>query len=165
MSKFVGFTGRLQLDWGDFSQAISNQGTTVNAGKYAFTLSPINWVDGDVSVYIPAMTFTDGVSIPSWLWMILPRWGDISTIAGILHDFLLDGILDEKPALGFEKRSTVDRTFRKALIVLGVARWRAYVAWIGVRMNSICYETFGWPPQRSELMQRLMKEGTGNASI
>lgn len=146
------FTGRLQLDFGDWG----------NAGRIAILLDDVTWrcdtPGAELTVTIPVGTMSDGASVPQFLWWFMPPWGDRSTFAAIAHDFLMDAVLDGHPVVGAEKRSLCDRQFYLALRCLGVPLWRARLAWLGVRANSILYETFGWPPQRSDQTTPLMEK-------
>jgi hypothetical protein len=124
------FTGSLQLDFGDWQKA----------GRIACTLSAVRWDDGRVGVIIPAGFMSDGASVPQFLWWFLPPWGDRSTFAALLHDYLLDrlqGFVPGGAVTGVANRAACDGLFLAALLVLGVPRWRATLAWAGVRAHSI----------------------------
>lgn len=153
MQKFV---GRLQFDFGDFTEVTNSNGNNINLGRYASLLSEITWINGDISITIPKNTITDGASIPFFVEWLLPKWGDISTIAAVLHDYLLDCIIDGNPCKGLERREDCDWQYFIALLSLNKPIWIAFPVWLGVRLNSICYELIKWPPQRSEYAQWLM---------
>lgn len=124
------FTGNLQLDFGDWQKA----------GRIAITLAPVGWSSNTVTVTIPAGYMSDGASVPRLLWWLLPPWGDRATFAALLHDYLLDRLQSYKaggPIRGAETRALCDGQFLEALLALRVARWRAYLAWAGVRAHSI----------------------------
>lgn len=126
----MAFTGDLKLYFGDFGKEY---------GRYAITLEPIGWLNAEtgVNVTIEAGYLCDGATTPRWLWWFLPPWGDISTRAAILHDYIC-GLLDEgRPVAGCETRANCDREFHHALLALGVSAWRAAIAYAGVRANSI----------------------------
>jgi hypothetical protein len=130
------FTGNLQLDFGDWQKA----------GRIAVTLSPVGWQSDTVLVTIPAGFMSDGASVPQLLWWFLPPWGDRSTFAALVHDYLLDrlqGFAPGGPVAGAEDRARCDGQFLEALLTLGVPRWRALIAWAGVRAHSIRLGLFG----------------------
>lgn len=120
------FTGRLQLDFGDWGRDV---------GRIAVTLSAITWTR--YSYTLPAGFMSDGASVPRPLWWFLPPWGDRSTIAALFHDWLTELVIAGNPARGAETRADCDRLFRECLIDLGVSAWRAWLAWSGVRAYSI----------------------------
>lgn len=134
------FTGSLQLDFGDWQ----------HAGRIAITLTQVTWDNGDLNATIPAGYMSDGASVPRWLWWFLPPWGDRSTFAALLHDYLLDrlqGFIPGGPVQGAETRAKCDAQFLAALLALKVEWWRAYPAWAGVRAHSIRLELFGQSDQ------------------
>lgn len=120
------FTGRLQLDFGDWGRRV---------GRIAVTLSPITWTRYGYT--LPAGFMSDGASVPRVLWWFLPPWGDRSTIAALFHDWLTELLIAGNPARGAETRAACDRLFRECLIDLGVSSWRAWTAWAGVRAYSL----------------------------
>lgn len=126
----MSFTGDLKLWFGDFGKEY---------GRYAITLAPIGWLSpstGMITV-VPADFVCDGATVPRILWALLPPWGDISTRAAVLHDYI-GGLLDDGiPEFGFDTRAKCDREFRLALIDLGVNPVKAWLAWAGVRLYSI----------------------------
>ena len=136
------FVGNLQLDFGDWGMA----------GRIAVLLSPVTWIcavpGAALTVAIPAGEMSDGASVPQFLWWFMPPWGDRATFAAILHDFLSLRLLNGRPIAGAETREKCDRQFYLALKALGLPEWRARLAWLGVRANSISFELTGWPPQR-----------------
>ena len=82
--------------------------------------------------HIPAHEFTDGASIPRWLWVIcghplqMPR-----LYAALIHDYLYAGQDPEAT------RKEADELYRKLQIALGVSRIKAWVEWFFLRL-------FGW---------------------
>jgi hypothetical protein len=114
------FSGSLQLDFGDWGRA----------GRIAITLSPITWR----GITLPAGFMSDGASVPRALWWFMPPWGDRSTLAALFHDFVCEA---RPPLPGLETRAACDRLLYDALIDLCVARWRARLAWAGVRAASL----------------------------
>jgi hypothetical protein len=128
------FTGSLQLDFGDWQKA----------GRIAITLAPVSWSDAGLAVAIPVGFMSDGASVPRLLWWFLPPWGDRATFAALLHDYLLDRLQGFEPGGPILlTRKECDGQFLAALLVLKVARWRAYLAWAGVRLHSIRLGFFG----------------------
>lgn len=119
------FVGRLQLDFGDW--------TDQNAGRIAVTLGTISWR----GIVLPAGFMSDGASVPRFLWGFLPPWGDRSTVAALFHDYMCDMLKAGTPVGGAVTRQDCDRLFREALVDLGVAQWRAWVCWAGVRSYSV----------------------------
>lgn len=139
MSSFV---GNLRLDFGDWGRA----------GRIAVLLGPVTWYcsspGAEITVTIPTGEMSDGASVPQFLWWFMPPWGDRATFAAIVHDYLSLRLLNGTPAAGAETSAKIDRQFYLALVALGLPEWRARLAWLGVRGNSICFELTGWPPQR-----------------
>ncbi len=79
---------------------------------------------------IPAGFESDGVSVPRFFWRIISPPIDPRTIrAGVVHDW----IYRHQPA-GWTRRRA-DAVFRRILIEDGVERWRAWLAWAGVRIG------------------------------
>jgi hypothetical protein len=125
-----GFSGNLQLDFGDWRRA----------GRIAVTLAPVDWHGASVAVTIPAGYMSDGASVPRLLWWFLPPWGDRATFAALLHDYLLDrlqGFENGGPIIGAATRKACDGEFLAALLALEVPRWRAWLAWSAVRAHSV----------------------------
>lgn len=124
------FSGNLQLDFGDWEKA----------GRIAITLGPVSYSSPAVNVTIRVGYMSDGASVPRWLWWFLPPWGDRTTFAALLHDYLLDrlqGFEPGGPVPGATTRKDCDDQFLAALLALKVQLWRAYPAWAGVRAHSI----------------------------
>lgn len=118
------FAGRLRLDFGDWGAGV---------GRIAILLEPVSWR----GILLPAGFMSDGASVPRVLWWFLPPWGDVSTVAALVHDFACDSLKAGAPVPGGATRSGCDRLFRDALISTGVPAWRAWVCWSGVRAYSI----------------------------
>lgn len=127
------FTGRLQLDFGDWGAD----------GRIAITLNDILWDDGrGFAMIIPAGTMSDGATVPRPLWWFLPPWGDRATWAAVLHDYLLERQAAGFPFVGAETRVRCDRQLYSALMACGVGAIRAWLVWLGVRAWSIIYGVF-----------------------
>lgn len=122
------FAGVLQVEFGDWGPDV---------GRMARTLAPITWNSGEITVIIPAGTISDGATVPRLLWWFLPPWGDEATIPAVLHDYLCEQLDNGVPVPGCEKRFDCDWQFYLALLARRVARWRARLAWAGVRINSL----------------------------
>lgn len=116
---------RVQLDFGDWGAS----------GRMAVLMAPLVWRD----VTVPAGFISDGATVPRWLWWFLPAWGDQATPAAIIHDFLCDALDRGTPTAGATTRAECDRLFREALLDLGLAAWRAWLCWAGVRLFSVVY--------------------------
>lgn len=91
---------------------------------------------------IPAGFHSDGYSRPWWVGWIIPRWGP-GTRAALLHDALYR----YGPSVG-ASRATADALLYEAMRYEGIAAWRCYSVWLGVRAG-------GWWPWR-----RLRREGS-----
>jgi hypothetical protein len=122
------FTGALRVEFGDWGPDV---------GRMARLLGPVEWSCGAVRVVVPAATMTDGASVPRPLWWFLPPWGDEATLPAVLHDYLCEQLDLGRPVAGCETRAACDWQFLEALRARGVRGWRAYAAWLGVRLNSI----------------------------
>lgn len=134
------FSGNLRLDFGDWKKA----------GRIAILCNQVIWICTDKGaefyVTLPDGYMSDGVSVPRWLWWFLPPWGDRATFAALLHDYLLDrlqGFEPGGPVAGTETREQCDQQFLIALLALGVPKWKAYLAWAGVRAHSIRLQITG----------------------
>ena len=94
----------------------------------------INYGDDTDTVTAPVGSVTDGASVPRIFWFISgnPKFGATAK-AAYVHDILY----------GFHRtdqgrhisRAEADKIFREALIVLGLARWRAWLCWLGLRVG------------------------------
>lgn len=120
------FTGRLQLDFGDWGRA----------GRIAILLAPVTWR----GITLPAGFMSDGATVPRFLWWLLPPWGDRSTVAALIHDFACDSLKAGSPVPDGATRFACDRLFREALVELGVASGLAWISWAAVRAYSIFIE-------------------------
>lgn len=121
------FTGRLQLDFGDWGKDV---------GRIAVTLGEIGWR----GYVLPAGFMSDGATVPRFLWWFLPPWGDRATVAALFHDWLTTAHAEGNPLPGAETRADCDRLFRECLIDLGVSAFKARLCWLGVRAYSIFIE-------------------------
>lgn len=123
----TGFAGALKLDFGDWGPGV---------GRIAVLLEPLSWR----GITVPAGYMSDGASVPRPLWWLLPPWGDVGTRAALFHDYACDRLKAGTPVSGGSTRAECDRLFREALEELGVASWRAWACWSGVRAYSILIE-------------------------
>ena len=69
---------------------------------------------------------TDFTSVPR-IPVIFDLVGAYGHAAATLHDWLYSS--------GLVPRSSADRIFREALRTTGIARWRAWLMWAGVRLG------------------------------
>lgn len=144
-----GFSGRLQLDFGDFTSGNPDWDGNRDGGRYAITLADIFWRD----YVLKAGFFSDGASVPWFAWWFLPPWGDRTTIAALVHDDACDQLKRGTPVLGCDTRAKCDRIYREAFIelsYLGKVTWlthlsvpRAWTAWLFVRFYSVFVERLG----------------------
>lgn len=90
-------------------------------------LEPFQYLDDDAGlVTVPAGFLTDFASVPR-LPLTFALVGSYGHAAATLHDWLY--------ASGAESRRQADAVFRRALRSSGIARWRAWVMWVGVRLG------------------------------
>jgi len=75
-------------------------------------------------VKVPVGFYTDGASVPRFFWWLFPPMGKYAG-AAVVHDYLLFTKMD---------RQFADDTFYRAMITLGVAKWRAKSMWAAVRV-------------------------------
>lgn len=77
-------------------------------------------------IEVPAGFTTDFASVPRWplTFALLGQYGNA---AAVLHDWLYSS--------GQLSREAADRVFLNALRSSGIARWRAYLMWAGVRIG------------------------------
>ncbi|WP_417480475.1 DUF1353 domain-containing protein [Maricaulis maris] len=90
-------------------------------------LAPFSYLDPDHElIEVPAGFETDFASVPRWplTFALLGQYGHA---AAVLHDYLY--------ATGALSRRKADQVFRNALRSSGIARWRAWLMWAGVRVG------------------------------
>lgn len=89
-------------------------------------LAPFSYLDPDAGRIDVASGFeTDFASVPR-LPLTYALLGAYGHAAAVLHDSLYtDGLL---------RREQADLVFRNALRSSGIARWRAWIMWAGVRL-------------------------------
>ncbi|MCG6540158.1 DUF1353 domain-containing protein [Pseudomonas sp. KSR10] len=90
-------------------------------------LAPFSYLDPDHGlIEVPAGFITDFASVPRWplTFALLGQYGHA---AAVLHDWLY--------ATGNRSREAADRVFLNALRSSGIARWRAYLMFAGVRFG------------------------------
>lgn len=90
-------------------------------------LSPFSYLDPDHGlIEVPGDFTTDFASVPRWplTFALLGQYGQA---AATLHDWLYSS--------GQLSREAADRVFLNALRSSGIARWRAYLMWAGVRIG------------------------------
>lgn len=82
---------------------------------------------------IPAGTITDFGSVPEVVDWIIPSIETIADPAYIFHDYLYS---EHRAGLDRCKdRNEADHLLYEALLICGVAKWRARLIWAGVRMG------------------------------
>lgn len=123
------FEGRLQLDFGDW--------TDKGLGRIAQTLSPVYWYSDDIEFLIRQGSYSDGATVPWWLWWFEPAWGSRGSWAALLHDILCETYDSIGPFQCIRSRSDCDRQYYLALRALGIGMIRARLLWLGVRLYSI----------------------------
>jgi len=90
-------------------------------------LAPFSYLDPDHGLIKVPRTFeTDFASVPRWplTFALLGQYGHA---AAVLHDWLYSS--------GQLSRGAADQVFFNALRSSGIARWRAYLMWAGVRIG------------------------------
>jgi hypothetical protein len=86
---------------------------------------------------VPAGFETDGASVPRLLWWLFNPMGRYAK-AAVLHDHRIVGIADiDDNKVYATYRKAADKQFRGYMIILGVAKWRAYPMYWGVRAFSL----------------------------
>lgn len=90
-------------------------------------LAPFSYLDPDHGlIEVPAGFTTDFASVPR-LPLTFALLGQYGHAAAVLHDCLYSS--------GNRSREAADRVFFNALRSSGIARWRAYAMWLGVRVG------------------------------
>jgi hypothetical protein len=90
-------------------------------------LAPFSYLDPEHGLIdVPAGSVTDFASVPRWplTFMLLGQYGHA---AAVLHDHLY--------ATGKLPRKAADQVFLNALRSSGIARWRAWLMYAGVRVG------------------------------
>jgi len=90
-------------------------------------LAPFSYLaPGHDLITVPAGFETDFASVPRWplTFVLLGSYGHA---AAVIHDWLY--------ASGELSRADADRVFHEALRSSGIARWRAWLMWGGVRIG------------------------------
>lgn len=90
-------------------------------------LAPFSYLDPDHGlIEVPAGEVTDFASVPR-LPLTFALLGQYGHAAAALHDHLY--------ATGWLPRAAADRVLLNALRSSGIARWRAWLMWVGVRIG------------------------------
>lgn len=90
-------------------------------------LAPFSYLDPDHGlIEVPAGFMTDFASVPR-LPLTYALLGQYGHAAAVLHDWLY--------STGNRSREAADRVFHNALRSSGIARWRAWLMWAGVRVS------------------------------
>lgn len=90
-------------------------------------LATFSYLDPDHGrIEVPADFETDFASVPRWpiTFALLGQYGHA---AAVLHDWLY--------STGMHSRAEADRVLLNALRSSGIARWRAWLMWAGVRLG------------------------------
>lgn len=90
-------------------------------------LEPFSYLDPDHGlIEVPAWFETDFASVPRCP-LTFSLMGQYGHAAAVIHDWLY--------STGQLSRADADRVFLNALRSSGIARWRAYLMWAGVRIG------------------------------
>ena len=90
-------------------------------------LALFSYLDPDHGlVEVPAGFETDFASVPRWP-LTFALLGSYGHAAAVIHDWLY--------TTGQLSRADADRVFLNALRSSGIARWRAWLMWAGVRIG------------------------------
>ena len=81
---------------------------------------------GKKEVVVPTGFDTDFASVPRWP-LTFALLGSYGHAAAVIHDWLYRS--------GELSREDADRVFHEALRSSGIARWRAWIMWAGVRIG------------------------------
>lgn len=130
-TRFTKFSTSLDLRYDDVVSSKANK-------DYWKVITPFKFYVGDIVddvwVYVYNGYYSDGASVPRWLWWFLPRWGKHGP-AVVVHDLLCDRpiIFDKgKPTKITQKQ--VDKIFLEAMEVCGVNRRQRYIVYYAVRI-------------------------------
>ena len=79
---------------------------------------------------VPVGFKSDGASVPRFFWRLVFPPGDVLALrAAFLHDWIY-----RTHPKGWDRKKA-DALFRDVLIADGVPKWRARLAWLGVRIG------------------------------
>lgn len=100
-------------------------------GKYC-VIRPLSYHIGflgsELVVTVPEGFLTDLASVPRALWFLVPPHSPDYAAAAVLHDYLYEW------KEGMFTRVVADGIFYEAMRVLGVAKWRAIIMYLAVRL-------------------------------
>jgi hypothetical protein len=113
----------------EFSYTPKIQGNYIVKDMVILT-KPLSWVSEDITVIVPQGFEFNLASIPWWLKWAVSRLGR-NQRASCLHDYLY-GETDYP-------RAWADKQFKIAMSIDGVAGWRSYSMWLGVRVGGWLY--------------------------
>ena len=92
-------------------------------------LAPFSYLaPGHGLITVPAGFETDFASVPRWP-LAFALLGSYGHAAAVIHDWLY--------TTGELSRPDADRVFHEALRSSGIARWRAWLMWAGVRVGGL----------------------------
>jgi len=86
-------------------------------------------------IEVPAPFFTDGASVPRWLWSFLPTWGSYSR-AAVVHDYLLFLLKDGRPHAEGQTRRQCDGVFWEAIGVCPTSFGVRCLLYFGVSLRT-----------------------------
>lgn len=90
-------------------------------------VEPLVWDNNDYKVTVPKGFVFDFASVP-WLFQkVFPKSGRLYDRASCLHDYVY--------ATKLFDRKTCDKLFYLAMLYDGVAKWRAWLMYIAVRLG------------------------------
>lgn len=98
-----------------------------NDGWHHVLTAPLTYITASSeSVMAPVGFWTDGASVPRFLWRVFPPFGKYFR-AAVIHDFMY--------YRGAFVRSKCDAIFREAVLACGCNKATAYTLWAGVRVG------------------------------
>jgi hypothetical protein len=101
---------------------------TPDRGKVIRLLEPLTITIKDTQVIVPEGFESDGMSTPRWAWSLVSPALDNRTLrAAVAHDWLYENHICT--------RKEADDWFYDAMVEDGFPKFRAYLAWMGVRIG------------------------------
>lgn len=93
----------------------------------------------NATIVVPAGFISDLASVPDIIPPVLVNDSGKITYAAIVHDFLYatEGAANVKLT-----KAQADRIFLDIMLERGMKKWRAYIAYLGVRLN--LYRAYLW---------------------
>lgn len=117
-------------------------------------------IDENTYIYIPEGYLTDGASVPRWLWVLIPPWGNHGK-ASVVHDYLCEYLQVWKNGERVKiSRSECDQILYKCLVTTGVGKVKAKAMYAAVvaysHLASVIY--YSYDPQKHEMEKFLVSE-------